>query len=328
MGEVRQLVSVVVPALDEADNLPSLVERCLAAQRANPGYDFELVLVDDGSIDGTAEVAVDAAQGRLPLTVVELARSFGSHQAISAGFHEARGDCAVVVGADGQEPTSLISDFLRTWEAGAEIVWGVRRTRAAKSWVAEIPSRAFSFLFSRFANLRDYPPEGPSGMLLDRVVIERVNTLTERNRNVMALISWLGFRQERVLYDQEARRSGTTRWTRAKMVRLAADSLLQFSTMPLRLCTYGGLLVALLGVLYAAILVGRAVAGVPTPSGWPTLLVVVLVLGGAQLTLIGVMGEYLWRAVEETRARPLFVIRQVTTNVPASGENVTYEESR
>jgi glycosyltransferase involved in cell wall biosynthesis len=328
VAESPTLVSVVVPALDEADNLDDLVERCLEAKRSNPGYDFELVLVDDGSSDGTATAAVAAAEGRLSLTVVELARSFGSHQAISAGFHEARGRCAIVVGADAQEPPSLIGQFLRAWEQGAEIVWGVRRTRAPKSWLSEIPSRAFSFLFSRFANLQDYPPEGPSGMLLDRVVIDRVNTLTERNRNVMALISWLGFRQERVLYDQLTRRSGASKWTRAKMMRLAADSLLQFSTMPLRLCTYAGMGIAMLGVLYAAFLVVRAIAGVPTPSGWPTLLVVVLVLGGAQLTLVGVMGEYLWRAVEETRARPLFVIRQVTTNSVLTEDNDAHEKSR
>jgi glycosyltransferase involved in cell wall biosynthesis len=321
MTDTRRLVSFVVPALDEAENVEALIDRCADAPRLNPGYDFELILIDDGSQDGTGRDALASAEGRINITVVELSRSFGSHQAISAGFHHAAGECVVVLGADAQEPPELVGEFLQRWESGAEIVWGVRRTRAPKSWASELPSRAFSFLFSRFANLEHYPPEGPSGMLLDRVVVDRINTLGERNRNVMALVSWLGFRQERVLYDQLERRSGASKWTRAKMIRLAADSLLQFSTMPLRLCTYGGLIVAVLGMVYATFLVVRSVLGVPTPSGWPTLLVIVLLLGGAQLTVIGVMGEYLWRAVEETRQRPLFVIRQVTTKTTPAGEN-------
>ena len=276
------VVTIVVPALNEVDNANGLIDRVAEAASNNPGDRFELVVVDDGSTDGTAQAMREAAEGRLTLIVVELARSFGSHQAISAGLHHASGDCVIVVGADAQEPPELISAFLAAWRAGAEIVWGVRRTRAAKSWAAELPSRLFSYLFSRFAHLEHYPPEGPSGMLLDRVVVDEINRLGERNRNVMALVSWLGFRQEQVLYDQLPRRSGTSKWTRAKMIKLAADSLLQFSTMPLRLCTYAGLIVALLGVVYALVLIVRTVTGVDTPSGWPTLLVIVLLLGGAQ----------------------------------------------
>ena len=320
-------ISIVVPALDESDNVAGLVDRVIQAQAAHPEHLFELVLVDDGSTDGTGEAAESAARGRVPLVVVELARSFGSHQAISAGLHHASGECVIVVGADAQEPPELISAFLAAWRAGAEIVWGVRRTRAAKSWAAELPSRLFSYLFSRFAHLEHYPPEGPSGMLLDRVVVDEVNRLGERNRNVMALVSWLGFRQEQVLYDQLPRQSGTSKWTRAKMIKLAADSLLQFSTMPLRVCTYAGLIVALLGVIYALVLIVRTMTGVDTPSGWPTLLVIVLLLGGAQLTVTGVIGEYLWRAVEETRGRPLFVIRKVTARSVASGDNDAHAES-
>ena len=328
MSTVNQpLISILVPALDEADNMRALVERVTQVERANRGFRFELVLVDDGSQDGTAAAAHAAARGRVDLTVIELSRTFGSHQAISAGLHHVAGECAVVLGADAQEPPELVEQFLAEWSRGAEIVWGVRRTRAPKSRPAEIPSKLFSYLFSRFANLEHYPPEGPSGMLLDRAVIDEVNLLGERNRNLMALVSWLGFRQARVLYDQLPRSSGRSKWTRAKMVRLAIDSLLQFSTMPLRACTYAGLVVALLGVLYAGLLIARGLSGVETPSGWPTLLVVVLLIGGTQLTVTGVMGEYLWRAVEETRQRPLYVIRKVTSLPRRSGQNGPHAES-
>lgn len=317
--ETRRLVSVVIPALDEADNIPGLLARVAAMGELNDGVDFELVLVDDGSSDGTAALVHQFAPVGLPVTTVELVRSFGSHQAITAGLRACHGDCAVVLGADGQEPETLIGEFLAAWQSGADVVWGIRRSRT-RSWRSELPSKLFSFLFTRYANLADYPPEGPSGMLLDRAVVDELNKLEESNRNVMALVAWLGYRQVRVAYDQLPREHGESRWTRRKMIKLAVDSLIQFSSMPLRLCTFTGVGVALLGLIYAGFLVTRSLAGVDTPSGWPTILVVVLVLGGIQLTVVGIMGEYLWRAVEEVRRRPLYVVRNVRSNVGGHGE--------
>ena len=277
----------------------------------HPAFDFELVLVDDGSTDGTAERAVAEATPDVELLVVQLSRSFGSHHAITAGLRHASGDCAIVLGADSQEPLELVADFLEQWQRGSDVVWGVRRTRV-RSWRSEVPSKLFSYLFTKYADLADYPPEGPSGMLVDRAVMDEVNRLEESNRNVMALVAWMGFHQTRVIYDQLPRQHGESRWTRRKMIKLAVDSLVQFSSMPLRACTFTGLGVAVLGLLYAAVLVTRSALGVNTPSGWPTILVVVLVLGGIQLTVVGVMGEYVWRAVEESRRRPLYVVRGVT----------------
>lgn len=301
------VVSLVVPAWNEEANVPGLLARFDALTATHPWAHFELILVDDGSTDATVGNARRLSEGR-DVVVVELARNFGSHQAISAGLQAARGDCAIVLGADAQEPLSLVTEFLEHWQEGYDVIWGVRRTRT-RGWASELPSRLFSYLFTRYANLDNYPPEGPSGVLLDRDVIAEVNRLEERNRNVLALIAWLGFRQTRVQYDQLPRVHGTSRWTTARMIKLAVDSLIQFSSMPLRLCTFLGLFVAATGVVYAAILTVRALAGVPTPSGWPTLLVITLLLSGTQLLVIGVMGEYLWRAVEEVRSRPLYVIR-------------------
>jgi glycosyltransferase involved in cell wall biosynthesis len=307
------LVSLVIPALNEIDNVPRLVERVREWKSLHVNYAFELVLVDDGSTDGTAELVLDTARD-IDLQVVRLSRRFGSHQAISAGFRHCSGDCAVVLGADLQEPVDLLGRFLAEWEAGFEVVWGVRRTRT-RGWRSELPSRLFSALFTRYANLENYPPEGPSGVLITRQVIDDLNGLPERNRNVLALIAWLGYGQCRVEYDQLPRQHGETRWTRRHMIKLAVDSLIQFSSMPLRLCTFSGLGVAAAGLMYAVALVAMALLGVSTPSGWPTLLVVVLLLGGIQLTVVGVMGEYVWRAVEEVRGRPLYVVRRVHRRV-------------
>lgn len=312
------LVSVIIPALDEIDNVPGLLARFREFGVSHPSYRFELVLVDDGSNDGTSDRVRSLTQEQDRVTVISLARSFGSHYAISAGLARCRGECAVVLGADLQEPPSLLSDFLARWEQGADVVWGVPQGRVGRSASRDLASKAFSGLFSKFANLANYPPEGPSGVLLDRCVIDEVARLPERNRNVLALIAWLGFTQVRVDYEQVDRVHGTTRWTRRKMAKLAVDSMIQFSSMPLRLCTAMGVCIASGGLLYALVLVIRALFGVTTPSGWPTVAVIVLLLGGAQLAVIGVMGEYLWRAVEETRSRPLYVVRDVWGSTRAS----------
>jgi dolichol-phosphate mannosyltransferase len=307
------LVSIVVPALDEADNMADLVSSVLDYQRAVPSMRFELLLVDDGSKDGTGDRLLALAPPGLDVRVVELSRNFGSHSAISAGLERCQGVCAIVIGADGQEPTSFVVEALQRWQAGSEVVWGVRRTRAPSSLFRRATSAAFASLFTRVAGLENYPAEGPSGVLLDRGVMDALAKLPERNRNVLALVAWLGFRQTKISYDQKPRTQGTSRWTPSAMVKLAVDSVLQFSSLPLRLCTLGGLLTAFLGVLYACVLVGRTLAGVETPSGWPTILVVVLLLSGAQLTVIGVMGEYVWRIIEEVRHRPLYVVRREST---------------
>lgn len=306
----RRRVSVVVPALNECANMSGLIERMEGLRLAHPEHDFELVLVDDGSEDGTAGRLLEAAPPWLLVTVVQLSRTFGSHAAITAGLRQCSGDCAVVLGADAQEPAQLVADFLAHWAGGSDVVWGVRRTRSRR-WHAELPSKAFSWAFSRYADLSNYPVEGPSGMLLDRSVIDELNLLGEHNRNIMALVAWLGYRQTRVAYDQLPRTQGSSSWTVRKMVKLAADSLLAFSSMPLRAASYAGLASALVGLVYAAVLVVRSLLGVSTPSGWPTILVVVLLLGGLQLVVIGVMGEYVWRVADEVRRRPLYVVRQV-----------------
>jgi polyisoprenyl-phosphate glycosyltransferase len=309
----KPLISLVIPALNEAANIPDLMGRFGEFEVDYASYDFELVLVDDGSTDETADLTLKLAATRDRVKVVRLARSFGAHYAISAGLAHCAGDCAVVFGADLQEPPSLLASFIADWENGSDVVWGVRRTRTGRSGPHEILSKSFSALFSRYAQLANYPPEGPSGVLVDRSVIDELVGLPERNRNVLALIAWLGFTQSRVEFDLQERRHGESRWTRGKMIKLAADSLIQFSSMPLRLFSVTGVIVAAIGILYAIFLVARDLVGVSTPTGWPTVIVIVLVLGGTQLTVAGVMGEYLWRGVEESRGRPLYVVRDVRT---------------
>jgi dolichol-phosphate mannosyltransferase len=305
------LVSLIIPALDERDNIEAMLGRLAAIQDANRDHEFELVFVDDGSTDGTVDRLEELAPGDLRYALVRLARNFGSHYAISAGFAEAKGDCAIVLGADLQEPIELVGQFLAEWHAGNEVVWGVRENRARVSLPTRIFSHGFSRLFHRFADIKSYPEEGPSGVLCDRAVIDILVRLPERNRNTYGLIAWLGFKQTRVSYTQLARNAGKTKWTRGRLLKLAIDSFIQFSTAPLKAMTWAGIAVAATGFVYAIALVIRGIIGERGPEGYTTVVVVVLILGGLQLMTLGALGAYLWRAVEETRGRPLYVLREV-----------------
>lgn len=307
----RPLVSLVIPALNELENVEELAARFAEIQADNPGHAFELVLVDDGSTDGTSAALEAVFPPHERLAIVRLARNFGSHYAISAGFRHAAGDCAVVIGADMQEPVSLVREMLAAWHDGHEIVWGVRSDRAEVGRFTHVTSHAFSALFHRFADIKSYPAEGPSGVLCDRAAIDVVVAMPEHNRNVYGLIAWSGFAQTRVEYVQLARHAGRTKWTRSKLMKLAIDSFIQFSTVPVKLMTWLGLIVASAGFVYAAVLVVMAGTGTSAPEGWTTVVVVVLIVGGLQLLTLGVIGAYLWRTIEEARGRPLFIVREV-----------------
>jgi polyisoprenyl-phosphate glycosyltransferase len=302
-------VSIVVPMFNEIDNVGAFGSYLQGIVDANGDYEFEVVAVDDGSTDGTPESLRSSIPDTIEATIVRLSRNFGSHYALSAGFDAASGDCAIAIGADMQEPPELIVEFLARWAQGFEVVWGVRRTRSIRgprSW----PSRVFSRVFARYSDIETYPAEGPSGALVDRIVLDAIALLRERNRNVYGLIAWVGFRQTRVDYEQRSRASGVSKWTTRRLMKLAFDSFVEFSSTPIRAAGLLGIVIAGVGFLYAVLLVVRAFGGADPPEGWTTVVVVVLIMGGIQLIVLSVFGEYLWRTTDEARRRPLYVVRE------------------
>ena len=316
--ESSQLVSIVVPVLDEADNISAMMRRFDEILAANRDYRFEFVVVDDGSTDQTLELLRKHAESRSDLAVVVLSRNFGSHAAISAGLAEAAGDCAIVIGGDLQEPPELVGTLLQEWEIGYDVVWGVREQRVGQRFFGRFLSGTFTKLLTRLSDLDNYPAEGPSGVLCSRQVIDVVLRLPERNRNVLGLMAWSGFRQGRVQYRQQERAAGETKWSRPKKLKLAVDSFVQFSFLPVRLMTYSGLAIAALGFIYAIFLIVRRVFAETGVEGWTTVVVLVLIVGGVQLVMLGVLGEYLWRAVDEARGRPLYVVRETVRPLPGA----------
>lgn len=311
---MKPLVSVVVPMFNEEGNVAGLMNRFDAIVAANPAHRFEFVVVDDGSTDGSTDAVRLQASQRSNLKCVVLSRNFGSHYALSAGLQHCEGDVAVIVGADAQEPIDLVARMLQTWQEGHEIVWGIREQRADQGRVSRFISGLFSRLLRKYSVLKSYPAEGPSAFLLDRLVIDVVNRLTEHNRNVAGLLAWSGFRQGRVTFRQLERASGQSKWTGKAKIKLAVDSFVEFSFTPIRFVTFSGVAVAAVGFAYAAFLVARRLFFSDIASGWTTVVVVALLLGGFQLVVLGVLGEYIWRGIEESRGRPLFIVREVVAS--------------
>ncbi|MFP5371651.1 MAG: glycosyltransferase family 2 protein, partial [Actinomycetes bacterium] len=272
---------------------------------------FELVLVDDGSSDGTPQLLLAAVEGTgITARVVTLSRNFGSHAAITAGFRASRGDCAMTLSADLQEPLEVIGRFLRTWEAGHDVVWGVRSTRSIPTGLGNAMSRAFSRWFHRWSTIPTYPAEGPSIVLVSRAVLDVVNAMPETNRNIFGLVAWAGFDQATVGFEQLARPAGTSKWTNAKKIKLVVDSFVEFSQAPARVAGYLGAVLCTVGAVLG--LVGVAVAALPADgAGFWFLGGLVLVTGGLNLGFLSVMGEYVWRAGDDARRRPIYVVRSV-----------------
>lgn len=302
------LISVLIPFLNEEETIDAMFNRFTEINSRYPNYEFEYILVDDGSTDDSVKKIRSYKDDLLNIKLISFSRNFGSHAAISSGLEECQGDCAIVLGADLQEPPELIDSFLAEFEQGNEVVWGIRNVRSAKG-LGGLFSKAFSKLFHRFSEIKTYPEEGPSGVLIARNVIDVVTKMSERNRNILGLIAWSGFHQSRVEYIQDPRLAGVSKWTKKRLLKLAVDSFVQFSSAPIRGMSYVGAITAFLGFFYAFIIIIQHLLLSNGPSGWATVSVLILVIGGIQLIMLGVLGEYIWRGTEETRSRPLFIVR-------------------
>jgi glycosyltransferase involved in cell wall biosynthesis len=314
-------LSFVVPAYGEEKNLQELIPRILSQRAEIP--EVEIVVVDDHSADGTFDVVRSWAARDPAVRGIRLARNAGSHMAILCGLSEATGEAVIVLAADGQDPPELAPRLVEKWREGAHVVWAVRERRVGESALTLAFSHAYYKIMNRWTTVQ-LPDTGADFFLLDRRVVDVIANLPERNTSLVALIAWLGFRQVEVRYDKQPRASGSSKWTFAKRIRLALDSLFGFSVLPLKMASGLGLVYALSGFLYALLIAvnkltdGRVFQGVAA-SGWSALMIAVLISSGTLMLVLGVFGEYLWRTLEEVRGRPRFVVEE-RVNVPPAGE--------
>jgi dolichol-phosphate mannosyltransferase len=298
------LLSIVVPLLDEAENVAHLHER-LCAVAARLDRDVELVLVDDGSTDDT-HARLAALRERDPrVKVVRLSRNFGGHGALLAGFSCARGDHAVVLSADLQDPPELIVELCARAAQGFDVVWASREKRD-DPYLSVIFSRVYNKLMQRIA-LPNFPEQGFDFALISRQVVNVLLERREPNTSIFGQILWAGFPQSSVPYARVARKTGRSKWTFWKKVKLAIDSFVSFSYVPIRAISVLGFLCSGLGAA-AAIALGLRCWREGAIEGWAVVLVAVLLVGGAQILTLGVLGEYLWRALDQARGRPPFII--------------------
>jgi dolichol-phosphate mannosyltransferase len=303
---MKPMLSIVTPAFNEAANLPEFHRRLSVALA---GVEWEWIVVDDHSTDETFAVLTQLAQSDTRVRGVRLLRNFGSHAAIACGLAQARGDAAVVLAADLQDPPELVGDMLARWREGAQIVWAVRAGSAPdRGPVDRTMSWLYNFGMRHVAGLQELPPAGTDGFLIDRAILTALEQCRENHTNVMLLVAWIGGQQAEVVYEKEARRSGQSGWTLKKKIELLVDSVTAFSYVPLRAMSALGLLTALAGFVYAVFVVAHALAGKP-PAGWSSLMVVVLLVGGCQMAMLGILGEYIGRSLREARHRPRYLIQ-------------------
>ncbi len=302
-----KLLSFVTPAYNEAQNLPVLYERITAIDWAALGFEIEIIIVDDHSTDATPALLTSIRERDPRVKWLRFSRNFGSHVALAAGIEHARGDVISLLAADLQDPPEIVPSLLERWKAGGLIVWAARDKVEGVSFSNRIFSRLYYQMMRWFA-LPQMPKEGADFLIFDRCVANALNQTRERNTSILALIQWLGFQQEFVPYTKQSRATGRSKWTLSKKIKLVIDSMVGFSYAPIRLMSGLGVSIAMLGLLYAALLLVLRFVYLKPVEGWTSLICVVLVTSGIQLLMLGVLGEYLWRNFDETRGRPRYIV--------------------
>jgi polyisoprenyl-phosphate glycosyltransferase len=309
VGTVDPALSVVIPCYNEEGGIAPLLNRLLPACEASFGRSFEVILIDDGSKDGTWSVILSFAQRHPEIIGLKLSRNYGHQKALSAGLKQARGSYVFVLDADLQDPPELLPQMLDLARQGSDVVYGQRRERAGETWFKRQSATWFYQILSKLSDVQ-IPKDTGDFRLMTRRVVDQLNAMPESHRFIRGMVSWVGFRQEALLYDRDERFVGETHYPLKKMLSFAADALTSFSIVPLRAASIFGALISLLsgfGLLGVGIsyLLGQTIAG------WTSLAVLVLFIGGTQLLVLGVIGEYVGRIYSESKQRPLYIIDRI-----------------
>ncbi len=302
-------ISLIVPAYNEQESLPLLYDKVKEQFAVLPNYDWEVWIINDGSKDNTLQVLYQLQEQDNHVHFVDLSRNFGKEKAMLAGLDAVTGDCCIIMDADLQHPVSVIPQMIEQWEMGADDVYAQRITRGKESWLRKRLSLMFYNIQQRLSDVEILPNVGDF-RLLDRKCIDVLCQMRESERYMKGLFCWIGFRKVSVPFETQERVAGTSTWNFRGLLRLAIEGIISFSVKPLRIATILGLLVSLVAFIYACFVVVKTIIFGELVAGYPTLMVVILLLGGGQLFTIGLLGEYLGRVFNETKKRPTYVIRE------------------
>ncbi|UWQ89497.1 glycosyltransferase family 2 protein [Rhodobacteraceae bacterium M382] len=305
----RPHISVVVPCYNEEEVIEQTIVQLVAFSQALPNKTVEIIFVDDGSQDRTLDCLKHAAMRHPFIRILTFARNFGHQIAVTAGIDAASGDAVALIDADLQDPPEVLLEMITHWEAGYDVVYGVRSTREGESAFKISTARWFYRILNRLSET-PIPLDTGDFRLMDRKVVDVLCNMPERHRFVRGLVAWAGYRQLALPYDRKKRAAGTSKYPLRKMLRFAADGILSFSSKPLQIATNLGIFsasLALIGIIYALVL--RISTNIWV-EGWTALMIAVLFFGGVQLISLGIIGEYIGRIYEETKGRPLYIVRE------------------
>ena len=302
-------VSLLIPCYNEEASLPLLYKQLVSLMDGHPSYEWEILFVNDGSRDSTINVIKDIRQKDQRICYVDLSRNFGKEAAMLAGFDYVTGDCMVIMDADLQHPPHLIPEMLRCWEDGYDDVYAKRLSRGKESWLRKRLSLLYYHILQKTTRVEILQNVGDF-RLLDRKCIEVLKQLRESERYTKGMFCWIGFNKKEITFEQGDRVAGTTSWNYLSLFNLAIEGITSFTTSPLRMSTMVGVLVSLIAFIYMCVIIAKTLIWGEDVQGFPTLMVVILFLGGVQLLSLGIIGEYLGRIVHETKNRPVYVVKE------------------
>ncbi len=302
-------ISILIPAYNEQEVLEHLYQRLGKLANDNRSYDFEFLFVNDGSRDKTLELIQSYAKIDNRVSYINLSRNFGKEIAMIAGFDYVTGDAMVIIDADLQDPPELIPRMIKYWEDGYDDVYAKRNSREGETWFKKSSSRWFYKILQKTTNI---PIQIDTGdfRLLDRRCIEALKQIRETQRYTKGMFSWIGFNKKEITYDRDPRIAGSSKWNYLKLFNFAIDGITSFTTAPLRISSLFGFIISLISFVYIIVIVINTTIYGNSVAGYPSLMAVVLFLGGVQLLSLGVIGEYIGRIFNETKGRPLYFIEE------------------
>lgn len=302
------LITIIAPIYNELENLPTLYDRVRNVMDQSD-YEWELVLVDDGSSDGSTEVIKELAVKDQRIKPVIFARNFGHQIAVTAGMDYSRGDAIVIIDADLQDPPEVILDLIKKWQEGYEVVYAVRSEREGETFFKKFTASVFYRLIFKITDIK-IPLDTGDFRLMDRKVVEVMNSMREHHRFLRGMSSWVGYKQIGVPYHRAARLAGVTKYPLKKMMKLALNAITGFSYVPLQIATYIGFISACISLVAIPVVILMRLFGAQQFTGQATTLISVLFLGGVQLISLGILGEYIGRIYDEVKGRPLYIVRE------------------
>lgn len=307
--EKKKLVTILVPAYNEQEVLHLLYDRLEKLMNENTNYDFEVLLVNDGSKDKTFEIMQELREKDKRFCYLNLSRNFGKETAMIAGLDYCKGDAVVIIDADLQDPPELIPEMIKYWEEGYDDVYAKRKSREGETWIKKFTSKMYYRVLQGFTRIEIQKDTGDF-RLLDRRCVEALKSMRENQRYTKGLFSIIGYNKKEILYDRDPRAAGQTKWNYGKLIDLSIDGITSFTTSPLRWAALIGCGVSVIGFVYMLyIIIKTIVTGIDVP-GYASLMVVILFLGGIQLIFLGIIGEYLGRTFNESKHRPLYFIER------------------